>query len=150
MERALLICAAAALAASWIYILFLKATIRDYASYIHQRIEKSNQGFERMGRSLRERRETEETGNPLRVRTSNATSSRQERNSMAKKPQLIIDSPGNHQSVFYRCSHCWHEFPLPDDQPPKQAVRELMGRFREHVAKEHADIAAGSDEPTEE
>jgi hypothetical protein len=46
MEHIYLVGAIACLAVSWIYILFLKAKIRDCMRYIEDRIDKTNSGGE--------------------------------------------------------------------------------------------------------
>ena len=87
-----------------------------------------------------EKCESSETAHPTRSESGTASSAGEIVNSPGK-PQLIIDSRGNHQSVYYRCSHCLHEFPLPEDQPPRVAAAELIRGFREHVQQDHPDPA---------
>lgn len=57
------------------------------------------------------------------------------------KPQLIVESKDNHQAVYYRCSHCRHEFFLAENQLPRVAATELIRGFRRHVQQAHPDGA---------
>ena len=58
---------------------------------------------------------------------------------LSKKPKLIISNAGKGQPIYYMCSNCLREFPLPEDQPPKDAVRELFTSFKEHVEQIHPE-----------
>jgi hypothetical protein len=62
---------------------------------------------------------------------------------MTEKPKLIVSGSGKGELIYYICSHCSRGFSLADNQPPKQAVRELYHRFLEHVEHEHLEPAAG-------
>jgi len=88
--------------------------------------------------------ETTAMESPLHTQLDSPTSSRQEKTTMPERPQLIVDSPGNHQSVNYRCSQCSHEFPLPEGQPPRVAAAELIRGFRRHVQQDHPEVALSS------
>jgi len=62
MEHIYLAGAVMCLALSWIYILILKAKIRDCMRYIEDRIDKANYGPESVSPSLEEGRESKATG----------------------------------------------------------------------------------------
>jgi len=62
MEHIYLAGAVACLAVSWIYILILKAKIRDCMRYIEDRIDKANHGPESVSPSLEEGRGLKATG----------------------------------------------------------------------------------------
>ena len=137
MGHLLLVSLVAYLVASWIYILFLRAEVRDCMTYIGERILKYNPGFASTDGRAREEHETKEKGNRPRLHSSAAASAQPEKATLAGNPQLIVDSPGNRPSLDYMCSHCLRQFSLGGHQPPKEAVAELFRRFREHVEQEH-------------
>ena len=65
------------------------------------------------------------------------------RANLSQRPRLLPSGSDRGESVFYACSCCLQRFSLADDQPPKQAVKELYQYFREHVEQEHPEPAAG-------
>jgi hypothetical protein len=145
MERLLLSTTAIGLAASWIYIFLLRARISDCVSHIKNRIEKDNSLFGSGDSRGSEEREAEGTGNPPRSQLSGAASSPLERARTAGKPQPLVEISGNHSSFHYRCSDCSRIFLLPEDQPAKEAARELFQCFEEHVAEEHSALRSLGD-----
>jgi len=62
---------------------------------------------------------------------------------MTEKPKLMISNSGRGEPIYYICSYCLRGFPLPESQPPKQAVKELYDCFRKHVEHEHPEAADG-------
>jgi hypothetical protein len=146
MERLLLLTTAIWLAASWIYIFLLRARINECMSYIENRIETDNPASESGDSSASGEGEEEETGNPPRRQLSSTTSSPLEGATTADRPQPIVEISGNHSSFHYRCSDCSRIFLLPEDQPAKEAARELFRCFEEHVAEEHPIFHSLSDQ----
>ena len=75
----------------------------------------------------------------------------QEKTAMDGKPKLIVGGPDSPHPLHYICSHCSKPFYLPGNQPPKEAVAELLQNFGEHVKREHLsflpDSNASSAEP---
>jgi hypothetical protein len=65
MEHLFLWGAIAALAASWIYILVLRAKLRTCMSYIQNRIEKNNEGLESMPEDPEQNLEARDEGESL-------------------------------------------------------------------------------------
>jgi hypothetical protein len=146
MERLLLLSTAIGLAGSWIYIFLLRARINDCMSYIESRIERGKPVFGSGDSSASEERQAEGTRNPPRSPLDGATSSPPERRKMAEEPQPIAEFQGDRSSFHYRCSDCSRIFLLPEDQPPKEAARELFRRFREHVEEEHSELRSVDDQ----
>jgi len=137
MGHMLLVTVVAYLVASWTYILLLRAEVHDCMTYIRERAAKFNPGFDSADGDPQEEHETKQTGNRPRMHHGGASPAQPERTPLARKPQLIVDNSGNHALLDYRCSHCLRTFPLPESQPPKEAVAEVFGRFRRHVEQEH-------------
>lgn len=133
----------AGLVVSWSYILTLKAKIRVCMSYIHDRIGKG-MGAERMDQNIPEEPEAKEPWERTRTPSAGATPSRREGATMAEEPQLIVSIPSNGEQINYVCSRCSRIFPLPDDQPPKKVMAELLRRFREHRELEHPEASPGT------
>jgi hypothetical protein len=109
-------------------------------SYIENQFEKNNPVFGSGDSSASEKREAEGAGNPPRGQLSGAKSSPLERATTVEKPQPLVEISGNHSSFYYRCSDCSRIFLLPEDQPAKEAARELFLCFEEHVAEEHSAL----------
>jgi len=126
------------LAASWTYILSLKATLRVCMRYIQERIHDCTNGLEGTDGRIREERQTKGMEAPTRLGDRSATSSPPEGPQMADKPLLIIESSGKGSPIHYQCSRCLRVFRLAEIDSPKAAAAELFRRFRQHVAQEHA------------
>ena len=150
MEHIYLVGAVACLVVSWIYILVLKAKIRDCMSYIQNRIDQTNPGLESAGRSLEVVHGSKGTGNPLRDCFTGTTFSSRERATMDEKPKLIVGNSDSRQPFHYLCSHCLKQFYLLGNQPPKEAVTELLRTFGEHVVQKHTNAAPGLTTSSEE
>jgi hypothetical protein len=58
-----------------------------------------------------------------------------------EKPSLVATSWVKDEPMSYQCSRCGQLFLLPDDRSPRDAARELLAAFREHVGEEHAEEA---------
>ena len=85
----------------------------------------------------------EEEGNASVAEFCGAAPPATERAAIAEKPKLIVSNSNKGEPIYYTCSRCLRGFPFPDHTSPKEAVRELYQRFREHVEKEHADPVNG-------
>jgi len=62
---------------------------------------------------------------------------------MDGKPKLIVGDQESLEQLQCLCSHCLRPFHLPSNQPPKEAVAELLHNFRGHVEREHPGAVAG-------
>ena len=149
MERAYLVGAAACLVVSWIYILFLKAQIRDCVTYIQNRITRANFGVGSVIGSREMEHESKGTTSPGRPCFKGTTLSALERATMDEKPRLIVDISEGLQPLHYVCSHCLLPFNLRGDQPPKEAVKELLVTFSEHVEHVHPSAAPATNSSSE-
>jgi len=144
MEHVYLVGAVACLVVSWSYILVLKSRIRDCMSYIHNRIDKTNAGRgseAELGQGSKE--------NPTELRADEGRASAQEGATMDEKPKLIVGSPDSLHPLHYLCSHCLQPFYLSGDQPPKEAVAELLHAFGDHVEQAHGSANSGLTESPE-
>lgn len=150
MEHIFLVGAVACLAVSWIYLLLLKAKIRDCMRYIEDRIEKANSGRESVSRSLEQGHESRLTDDPSRLRFQSNTFSALGRARPDEKPKLIVGDSGSLQPFHCLCSHCLRTFYLVGDQPAKEAVAELRRAFAEHVEQEHPSAAPASTKSSKE
>jgi hypothetical protein len=137
MERLFLIGALATLVVSWLYIFLLKTKVRDCMAYIHTRIDTANRGLADPlpgpSGGLNSRR----TGNSWGIGRKEASMPALEKATMEGKPKLIVGGSDSPQPLHYLCSHCLQPFYLPGNQPPKEAVAELLQNFGEHVEREH-------------
>jgi len=87
--------------------------------------------------------EKEGSGNPLPTHFSNGGPSHPEGTTTTEKPKLLVSRSSKGEPIYYMCSCCLRGFPLPDVQPPKQAMRELYRAFRQHVAQKHPESNDG-------
>ena len=144
MEHLFLIGAVTCLVVSWFYIFTLKTKVCDCMTYIQSRIDKASPSFE----SLRHRTEggqgPEDSGDPPRRSFKDVTKPAVGKVTMDGKPKLIVGDPNSLEPLQYLCSHCSRPFHLSSNQPPKEAVAELLRNFGEHVEREHPGAAAGS------
>jgi hypothetical protein len=69
---------------------------------------------------------------------------------MDGKPKLILGSADSPQPLHYLCSQCLRPFYLSGNQPPKEAVAELLFNFGEHVEREHPNLGADPNMPRTE
>jgi len=136
MEHIYLAGAAAGIILSWVYILCLKAKIRECLGYIETRIDLANPGLSDRGRRCAGDESNGEAGSSLRDR-NDIVLAPQGGAAVADKPKLIVANSGINQPFHYLCSLCLWPFLLPGDQPPKAAVAELFHTFREHIEQEH-------------
>jgi len=67
---------------------------------------------------------------------------RKEATLMRERPKLIVGSSDKGDALYYICSRCSQGFPIPDIQPPREAVRQLFQSFRKHLDREHPDPAS--------
>jgi len=141
MEFVFLVGAVVCLAVSWIYILILKAQIRDCMTYIQNRIARANPGLGSVSGRHEVDHDANGIGGPGRPRFKGTASPALERATMDGKPSLIVDVSGSRKSLHYVCSHCLLRFNLRADQPPKEAVEELLRTFEEHAELEHPSAA---------
>ena len=149
MEHVYLVGAVVCLVVSWIYILILKVQIRDYITYIQNRIARVNPGLS----SVSGRREVDHDSmgisDPGRPPFKGATSPAPVRATMDEKPSLIVDIAASSQSLHYVCSHCSLQFNLRADLPQKEAVEELHRTFEEHAEHEHPSAAPATTSSSE-
>jgi CheY-like chemotaxis protein len=141
MERVYLVGVVACLGVSWIYILFLKVQIRDCVTYIQNRMTRVNLGVGSASGSREVEHESKGTSSPGRPRFKGTTLSALERATMDEKPRLIVGISEGLLPLHYVCSHCLLPFNLSGDQPPKEAVEELLLTFGEHVEHVHPSAA---------
>lgn len=66
---------------------------------------------------------------------------------MTLKPKLILKGTGEQDCLGYHCSDCDLEFPLAEDETPKQAMKDLYRQFAEHVEKQHPEPSSGQAKP---
>ena len=145
MEHKCLVGAVVGLVASWVYILMLRAKIRNCVSYIQHRIDQANFGVRAGNTSPRREGEAKCAATSPRSHFSIVIPSPAERGAMGEKPHLIVGDANLHRPFYYQCSHCFQPFSLPGDQTAKLAVEELFRRFHEHVEEEHSNLAPRSD-----
>jgi len=144
MERLFLIGALACLGVSWIYILLLRTRLRDCMAYIQNRIDAANRGLEGSRRSAEGGLDSMPTGNSRCFGKEERAVPVLGKATMGGKPKLIVGGANSPQPLHYLCSHCLRPFYLPGDQPPKEAVAQLLQYFEEHVAREHSNLAGES------
>jgi len=149
MVRLLLIGAVACLCVSWVYIFLLRSKLRDCMTYIHNRIDTTNRVFAGSSGGPRGGTDVKRTANSPRLGVEEVTTPAQETATMDEKPKLIVGGSGSPQPLHYLCSHCLRPFHLSGDQPPKEAVAELLSKFGEHVEREHPDFVRDSNTPPE-
>ena len=137
MEHILHAGLAVLLIASWVYILVLKARLRDCLLYIGNRIDKCAKGLASVDSSIRDEDGIPKVVRPADIRVSGATSTQPERSVMTEPPQLILGRSGTDQLVHHRCSRCSQVFPLSQDNSQREAVASLYLRFLEHGDREH-------------
>jgi len=112
------------LVASWIYILLLRAKVRDCMAYIGERIVKCKPGFDFADGSPREERETKAIGNRPRARSSAAAPAQPEEERLADKPHLIVESAGDRPLVGLQV------LALPAQISPHRTPATEMGNGR--------------------
>jgi len=144
MERLFLIGAIACLVVSWLYILLLKTKVRDCMSYIQNRIDATNRGLEGAQSSPEDGRDSRRTGSSWRLGREETTMPVLRKATMNGKPKLVVGGSDSPQPLHYLCSHCRQPFYLSANQPPKEAVAELLRNFEEHVEREHLNLAGDS------
>ena len=149
MERLFVIGAAACLAVSWFYILFLRAKVRDCMTYIHNRLDKANRVLASPSGGPEGGSEVKRTANSPHLGKEEVKTPAQEKATMDGKPKLIVGGSGSPQPLHYLCSHCLRPFYLSGDQPPKEAVAELLFNFGEYVEREHPNPGPDSITPRE-
>ena len=143
MDQVYLVVAVVCLVASWIYILVLKARIRDCVRYIQHRIDQANPGLAGADGSPDKGHESKETGNPSPLPSNSPTPSLMVEATTGGKPKLIVASPDLHRPFHYLCSHCAQTFTLPAEQSLKEAVVELVLRYTQHLEDHHPNIPQG-------
>ena len=146
MERVVLVSGAICLAASWVYIFVLRARISQCMHYVQNQIEKGASLFGSGESGAGNEHEAEGMGYPPPSQLSDASPSPSEVVTMADKPQPIAEFAGNRASFYYRCSDCARIFLLPEDQPAKEAARELFLCFREHIEQDHLMVASAGEQ----
>lgn len=147
MEHLFLISAVACLVVSWLYILHLKTKVRDCMTYIQNRIDSVTPGLDNLNRRAGAGHGSKGVVDPSPLCLEDATTLAIGRAAMDAKPKLIVGGSDSTQPLQYLCSHCSQPFYLPGDQPPKEAVAELLHSFRQHVEREHPDATSGSNSP---
>ncbi len=140
MERLFLIGAAACLVVSWFYILSLKTKVRDCMAYIQNRIDRDNRVLDGSQSSPDGGRDLKRTGSSWRLGREETTMPVLGKATTDGKPKLIVGGANSPQPLHYLCSHCLQPFYLPGNQPPKEAVAELLQNFGEHVEREHPNL----------
>jgi hypothetical protein len=144
VERLFLIGAAACLVVSWIYILLLKAKVRVCLTYIQNRIDTANRGLEGSQSSTEGGHISKQTGSSWRLGREETTMPVLGKAIMDGKCKLIVGGSDSPQPLHYLCSHCLQPFYLHANQPPKEAVAELLRSFAEHVERKHPNLAGDS------
>ena len=144
MEHLFLIGAVTCLVVSWFYIFTLKTKVRDCMSCIQSRIDKATLNFESLNHRTEGGHGSEDSGDPPRRSFKDVTNPAVRKATMDGKPKLIVGDPNSLEPLQYLCSHCLRPFHLASNQPPKEAVAELLHNFGEHVEREHPGAAAGS------
>ena len=150
MERLFLIGAVACLVVSWLYIFLLKTKVRDCMTYIHNRIDTASRSLVGPLRSPAGGHNSKRTGNSWCLGRKEAAMPAQEKVTMEGKPKLIVGGSDSPQPLHYLCSQCLQPFYLPGNQPPKEAVAELLQSFGEHVEREHRSPGPDSNAPQAE
>ena len=150
MERLFLIGAVASLVVSWLYIFLLKTKLRDCMTYIHNRIDTANCGLVGPLRSPASGHNSMQAGNAWCSGIKEAATPALEKTTMEAKPKLIVGGSDSPLPLHYLCSYCLRPFYLPGNQPPKEAVAELLQGFREHVEREHRSPGPDSNAPQAE
>ena len=150
MERMFLIGAVACLVVSWFYILSLKTKVRDCMAYIQNRIDRDNRVLDGSQSSPDGGRDLKRTGSSWRLGREETTMPVLGKATMDGKPKLILGGANSPQPLHYLCSHCLQPFYLPGNQPPKEAVAELLQSFGEHVEREHRSPGPDSNAPPAE
>jgi hypothetical protein len=150
MERLILIGAVTCLVVSWLYIFLLKARVRDCVTHIQNRMGTAIRRLEAPNGGPDGRHEVERAANSSRLGMEEATGPALGRATMDGKPKLIVGGPDSLQPLHYLCSHCLQPFYLRGNQPPKEAVVELLHSFEEHVKREHPDVGTDSKAPAAE
>jgi hypothetical protein len=144
MEHLFLIGAVACLVVSWFYIFALKTKVRDCMTYIQSRIDKATPNFESLNHRIEGGKGSEDSSDPPRRSFKDVTRPAVGKATMDGKPKLIVGDPDSLEPLQYLCSHCLRPFYLPSNQPPKEAVAELLHNFGEHLEREHPGAEAGS------
>jgi hypothetical protein len=124
----------------------LRARISQCLRYIQNQFEKGASLFGSGESSAGKEHEAEGTKYPPPIQLSDASPSPSEVVTVADKPQPIAVFSGNRASFYYRCSDCSRIFLLPEDQPAKEAARELFLCFREHIEQDHLKVASAGDQ----
>ena len=137
MERLFLIGAVAALVVSWLYIFLLKTKVRDCTTYIHNRIDTANRGLGGPLRGPAGGHNSKRAANSCGIGSKEAAIPALGKATMEGKPKLIVGGSDSPQPLHYLCSHCLQPFFLPGNQPPKEAVAELLQSFGEHIERAH-------------
>ncbi|MGD0128766.1 MAG: hypothetical protein ABSF46_25720 [Terriglobia bacterium] len=150
MERMFLIGAVACLVVSWFYILSLKTKVRDCMAYIQNRIDRDNRVLDGSQSSPDGGRDLKRTGSSWRLGREETTMPVLGKATMDGKPKLILGGANSPQPLHYLCSHCLQPFYLPGNQPPKEAVAELLQYFGKHVEREHLALAGDSNPSPQE
>jgi hypothetical protein len=57
-----------------------------------------------------------------------------------EKPHLVMTGAKG-EPIAYQCSACGQIFLLPEDRSPKDAAKELLAAFQDHVGEVHAEEA---------
>lgn len=63
---------------------------------------------------------------------------------MKGKGQLIINVSANRESMVYQCSLCGVGFELAEDRGAKEAMKELMAAFKDHMREQHPEDLTGA------
>ena len=56
-----------------------------------------------------------------------------------EKPHLVVTNWVKGGPVTYECSRCGQIFLPPEDRNPKDAAKELLAAFHEHVGEARAE-----------
>ena len=62
---------------------------------------------------------------------------------MGERPRLIVSEVVPGHPILYQCSRCGRKFALREDRAPKDAAKELLSAFSDHVREEHPEDQPG-------
>jgi N-acetyl-anhydromuramyl-L-alanine amidase AmpD len=54
-----------------------------------------------------------------------------------EKGQLTIKVPANREAMMYQCSLCGHGFQVAEDRSAREAMKELIAAFEDHMQERH-------------
>jgi len=149
MKHVFLVGTGVCLVVSWIYILILRAQIRDAMAYIQNRLARANPGLDSVSGLREVDHDAKGISDPGRPTFKGTASPALVRATMDEKPRLIVDISGSFQSLHYVCSHCLLRFNPHADQPQKEAMEELLRTFKQHAEREHLSAAPATTSSSE-